>query len=129
MLAELGAGDKRVLLVLNKVDLVDDVRLMELKRAFPEALAISVKTGQGMDELLHRLDEFLIDRVVRLELDLPLDRMDLVALAHQEGKVLSEDYDSGRAVIQCVIPKRFESRFAAFVPGAPELAGRKKGKK
>jgi GTP-binding protein HflX len=129
VLAELGAGDKRVLLVLNKVDLVDDVRLMELKRAFPEALAISVKTGQGMDELLHRLDEFLIDRVVRLELDLPLDRMDLVALAHQEGKVLSEDYDSGRAVIQCVIPKRFESRFAAFVPGAPELAGRKKGKK
>lgn len=129
VLGELGAGDKRVLLVLNKVDLVDDARLMELRREFPEALAISVKTGQGMDDLLHRLDEFLIDRVVRLELDLPLDRMDLVALAHQEGKVLTEDYESGRAVIQCVIPKRFESRFAGFVPGFVESAARNKGKK
>ncbi len=129
VLAELGAGDKRVLLVLNKVDLVDDARLLELQGEFPEALAISVKTGQGIDDLLHRLFEFLIDRVVRLELDLPLDRMDLVALAHQEGKVLSEDYESGRAVIQCVIPKRFESRFAGFVPGFVESAARNKGKK
>ena len=71
----------------------------------------------------------MIDRVVRLELDLPLDRMDLVALAHQEGKVLTEDYESGRAVIQCVIPKRFESRFAGFVPGFVESASRNKGKK
>jgi GTP-binding protein HflX len=129
VLAELGAGDKKVLLVLNKVDLIDDPRLLELKREFPEAVTISVKTGQGMDDLLHRLHDFMIDRVVRLTLSLPLDRMDLVALAHQEGKVLSEDYETGRAEIQCVIPKRFESRFAAFLPANPELDGRKRGKK
>ena len=128
VLSELGAGDKKVLLVLNKVDLIDDPRLMELRREFPEAIVISVKTGQGMDDLLHRLHDFMIDRVVRLTLSLPLDRMDLVALVHQEGKMLSEDYDTGRAEIQCVIPKRFESRFAAFLPTDPE-AGRKKGKK
>ena len=128
VLSELGAGDKKVLLVLNKVDLIDDPRLMELRREFPEAIVISVKTGQGMDDLLHRLHDFMIDRVVRLTLSLPLDRMDLVALVHQEGKMLSEDYETGRAEIQCVIPKRFESRFAAFLPVDPE-AGRKKGKK
>ncbi len=129
VLGELGAGDKRVLLVLNKVDLVDDTRLMELQREFPEALAISVKTGQGMEELLHRLHDFMIDRVVRLDLNLPLDRMDLVALAHQEGKVISEDYETGRALVQCVVPRHLESRFAPFVPGLPELVARKKGKK
>lgn len=114
VLSELGAGDKRVLLVLNKVDLVDDPRLMELKREFPEALTISVKTGEGMENMLHRLHDFMIDRVVRLTLSLPLDRMDLVALAHQEGKVLSEDYETGMAEIQCVIPRHLESRFAKF---------------
>jgi GTP-binding protein HflX len=128
VLSELGAGDKKVLLVLNKVDLIDDPRLMELRREFPEAVVISVKTGLGMDDLLHRLHDFMIDRVVRLTLSLPLDRMDLVALIHQEGKMLSEDYDTGRAEIQCVMPKRFESRFAAFLPVDPE-AGKKKGKK
>ncbi len=115
VLAELGAGDKRALLALNKVDLIDDTRLMELRRDFPDAVAISVKTGQGLDDLLHRLHDLMLDRVVRLNLDLPLDRMDLVALAHQEGKVLSEDYETGRAIIQCVVPKHIEHRFTSFV--------------
>lgn len=118
VLGELGAGDKRVLLALNKVDLVDDARLMELRRDFPDAVLISVHTGQGMEELFHRVHDMLIDRVVRLDLSIPLNRMDLVALAHEQGKVLAEDYERGVADIQCVVPKRFESRFTAFItPG------------
>lgn len=115
VLRELGAGDKRVLLVLNKIDLIDDSRLHELQRHFSDAVPVSLKTGAGLDLLTHRLHDMLVDRVVRLYLNVPLDRMDLVALAHQEGKVLKEDYESGMAEIQCVIPKRLESRFADFV--------------
>ncbi|HEY1082070.1 MAG TPA: GTPase HflX [Prosthecobacter sp.] len=123
VLAELGAGDKRVLLALNKTDLIDDARQMELRREFPDGVFISVHTGQGMEDLFHRIHDMLIDRVVRLDLSIPLDRMDLVSLAHQEGKVLAEDYDRGVADIQCVVPKRFESRFT------PYLAGKKKASK
>jgi GTP-binding protein HflX len=104
-----------VLLLFNKADLIDGGRQMELRRQFPDALFVSVRTGQGMDDLLHRLHDLMIDRVIRLDLRVPLDRMDLVALAHQEGKVLAEDYESGIAEIQCVVPKRFESKFAPFV--------------
>ena len=117
VLEELGAGDKRVLLALNKIDLVDDERQQELRRQFPEAVFISVRTGQGLDDLFHRIHDMLIDRVVRLDLSIPLDRMDLVALAHQEGKVLAEDYERGVADIQCVVPKRFESRFLPYLAG------------
>lgn len=123
VLAELGAGDKRVLLALNKTDLIDDARQMELRREFPDGVFISVHTGLGMEDLFHRIHDMLIDRVVRLDLSIPLDRMDLVSLAHQEGKVLAEDYDRGVADIQCVVPKRFESRFT------PYLAGKKKASK
>jgi GTP-binding protein HflX len=41
--------------------------------------------------------------------------MDLVAFLHEQGKVLSEDYQRGVADIQCVVPKRFEARFTPFV--------------
>lgn len=123
VLAELGAGDKRVLLALNKTDLIDDARQMELRREFPDGVFISVHSGLGMEDLFHRIHDMLIDRVVRLDLSIPLDRMDLVSLAHQEGKVLAEDYDRGVADIQCVVPKRFESRFT------PYLAGKKKASK
>lgn len=115
VLAELGAGDKRVLLALNKMDLIDDTRLMELKRQFPEAVPISVLTGQGIEDLFHRIHDMLIDRVVRLDLSIPLNRMDLVALAHEQGKVLSEDYERGVADITIVVPKRYESRFSEFL--------------
>ena len=65
--------------------------------------------------MFHRIHDMLIDRVVRLELSIPLNRMDLVALAHEQGKVLSEDYERGVADIQIVVPKRYESRFADFL--------------
>jgi GTP-binding protein HflX len=122
VLAELGAGEKRVLLVLNKIDLIDAERLAELQRMFPEAVPISIKTGQGIDALHHRLHQMLIDRVVRMDLAIPLERMDLVAFAHQEGKVLQENYDNGLAEIQCVVPKRFESRFTPFLTEPAEAS-------
>ena len=67
----------------------------------------------------------LIDRVVRLDVAIPLDRMDLVHLAHTEGKVLQESYDRGVADLHCVLPRRLESRFTPYVAepgGQPRVA-------
>jgi GTPase len=115
VLGELGAGDKKTVLVFNKVDLVDDTtRLAELRHSHPDAVFISVKTGEGIDKLLHRIHEMVFDRVVRLSLRLPMNRLDLVARAHEQGKVLSEEYEADAALVQCVIPKRLVSRFEKF---------------
>lgn len=114
-LEELGAAGKKTILVFNKIDLVtDSTRLLELGQHHPDAVFISVKTGDGIDGLLHRIHELVFDRVVRLNLRLPMNRLDLVALAHEHGKVLSEDYDEGNALVQCVVPKRLASRFEDF---------------
>ncbi|HEY2572866.1 MAG TPA: GTPase HflX [Verrucomicrobiaceae bacterium] len=115
VLAELGAGDKKTVLVFNKVDLItDSTRLGELRHLHSDAVFISVKTGEGIDDLLHRIHEMVFDRVVRLSLRVPMDRLELVALAHEQGKVLSEDYEADAALVQCVIPKRLVSRFEKF---------------
>jgi GTP-binding protein HflX len=115
VLGEIGAGGKKTILAFNKIDLVTDpARLQELQHRHPDAVMISVKTGAGMDDLLHRIHEMVFDRVVRLDLRLPMNRLDLLALAHQEGKVLHEDYEADAAVVQCVVPKRLESRFTPF---------------
>ena len=116
VLKELGAGDKKTVLVFNKIDLITDpTRLQELAHRHPDAVMISIKTGEGMDALLHRLHELLFDRVVRLDLRLPMNRLDLLALAHEEGKVLSEEFSAAAATVQCVVPKRLQSRFAPYV--------------
>ena len=122
VLAELGAGDKRVVLALNKIDLIkEEGRLQELQRHFPEAVPISVKTGEGMDNLMHRLHEMLLDRVVRLKVAIPMNRLDLVSIAHQEGKVLREKYNENGVQMVCVLPKRWESRFSPYADETLEI--------
>jgi GTPase len=121
VMKELGAGDKKVLLVLNKMDLVtEDARHQELKLAYPDAVPISILENTGMEELLHRLHLMLADRIVRLRVLLPMHRMDLVNLAHQEGKVLSEKYTEHGAHIQVAISKRWESRYSEYLSTAEE---------
>lgn len=118
VLAEIGAGDKKTILAFNKVDLITEPeRRQELQHRHPDAVMLSVKTGEGIEQLLHRIHEMVFDRVVRLDLRLPMHRLDLLALAHQEGKVLKEDYDEDVAVVQCVVPKRIASRFEPFAGG------------
>jgi GTP-binding protein HflX len=118
VLGEIGAGGKKTILAFNKVDLiVEPERRQELLHRHPDAVMLSVKTGEGIEELLHRIHEMVFDRVVRLDLRLPMNRLDLLALAHQEGKVLHEEYDADVAVVQAVVPKRLASRFEAFTIG------------
>jgi GTP-binding protein HflX len=57
VLAELGAGEIPVITVLNKVDKLEDTALVEGK--FPDCIAISVKSGYGLDELKRRIAELL----------------------------------------------------------------------
>lgn len=56
VLRELGAGDKPVLTILNKVDLVQDrSELPHLVADFPGAILLSTKTGEGRAELFAAL--------------------------------------------------------------------------
>jgi GTPase len=131
VLRELGAGDKRTILAFNKADLVtDQERLHQLKSRHPDAILMSVKTGAGLDDLLHRIHEMVFDRVVRLDLRLPMNRLDLLALAHSQGKVLSEEFEADAALVQCVIPRRLVSRFEEFaVVGKKKRARKASGAK
>ena len=121
VLTELEISDKPMVVVLNKIDLVDDpVRLNELRTLFPGAVMISIKSGEGMEELLDRLNGMIINRVVHLRLRLPQARMDLASLIHREGKTLSTEYDGNDVLIDCVIPKRFEAKVAEYTDHDPE---------
>ena len=94
VLAELGAKDKRVITVFNKIDLLggDDTTLNPLRRHFPDALFISTRTGEGLDELLARMADQLAGGSERVELLLPADRSDLLSSLHRHGQVFTTDY-------------------------------------
>jgi GTP-binding protein HflX len=115
VLKELGADGKRMLVVLNKVDLLPDPsRRREIASHFQRPVLTSLHTGEGVDELCHRLSEMLLDKAMRMTLRIPQARMDLVALIHREGKLLSKEYENNDLLVTTTIPRRLESTFAPF---------------
>lgn len=121
VLRELGAADKPTVIVLNKVDLIadDEDRLHELKSHFdPSAVFISIRTGEGIETLIHRLAGMMVDRVARLPLRIPQARQDLIALLHREGKIVNHDYDGNDIVLTAIIPHSLRHHFEAFIDPA-----------
>jgi GTP-binding protein HflX len=116
VLAELGADDKRVIIVLNKIDRVEsDVTLMGLRAEFPGAMEISSITGEGLEELTSRFTDYLTDRVKRQTYRIPQSRGDLTGLIHREGKVLETEYEGNDVLLTAIVPKALEGQLAEFV--------------
>ena len=123
VLEELGADAKRMITVLNKVDLVkDESTLHALRLHFPEGAFISVRSGEGLKELLHRMADLLADRVSKVELALPLDRTDLLSLLHRTSLVINIRYeDSHVSVVALVSPKVYARVEPFLVRRDPDL--------
>ncbi len=117
VLEELKASGKPTIIVLNKIDLIKDDpdRLHELKSHFDDnSVFVSVHTGEGMDRLLSKLNDMMVDRVSRLNLRIPQARHDLVALLHREGKIVSEEYEGNDVLLTAIIPHVMRHLFEAF---------------
>lgn len=117
VLRELGAAEKPMITVLNKVDLIKDDpdRIHELKAHFDEnAVFISTVTEEGLDKLTGRLCEMMVDRVARLNLRIPQARQELVALLHREAKVLSTEYEGNDVLLNAIVPHMIRHRVDEF---------------
>jgi GTP-binding protein HflX len=123
VLGELGADEKRMITVLNKVDLVkDESTLHTLRLHFPDGLFASVRTGEGLQELLHRMADLLADRVSKVELALPLDRTDLLSLLHRTSLVIDVGYEDSHVNVVALVSAKVFARVEPFlIRRDPEL--------
>jgi len=116
VLEELGADSKKMITVLNKIDCIaDESTLHALRLHFPDSVFVSALTGEGLDELLHRMAEMLSDRVAKVEVALPLDRTDLLSLLHRASRVLSVDYEQGHVNVVATVSPRVYARMEPYL--------------
>src|ERR1700684_761667 len=116
VLGELGADEKRMITVLNKMDLVkDESTVHALRLHFPDAVFVSVRSGEGLKELLHRMADLLADRVSRVELALPLDRTDLLSLLHRTSLVIDVTYQDSHVSVVALVSSKVYARVEPFI--------------
>jgi GTP-binding protein HflX len=120
VLGELGAANKPMITVFNKVDAAD-ARTLELMRTrHPEALFISVHTGAGLDRLLARCCELAVDDHLSADLLIPHDRYDLVGKLHELGSVRSQETRDDGVFLSGRFPLKHRAHFEAFIASPPE---------
>jgi GTP-binding protein HflX len=89
---EIGGKDIPEIIAINKVDIADPNVIMEILRKEPNSYAFSVRTGFGVEVLLHAIENSLPRPSVEINVVIPYDRGDLVHAIHERGEIFSEQY-------------------------------------
>ena len=113
-LEEIGAGERPRVLVLNKVDLLDEEERDELRLRYPKAVQVSGATGEGMDELGARFEADLEHMLCKVELLVPYADGGSLAELHELAGDLTRDDTPEGVRVKALVPKRAAERFARF---------------
>ncbi|PYL39368.1 MAG: GTPase HflX [Verrucomicrobia bacterium] len=100
VIRELDAFGKQTLIVFNKIDNLGDCQLAEtyVKR-FPGSVAISARTGEGVNKLVQALESALGSWRLRSHFRIPSSKSALLAEIHRVGHVLELKYEGDDALV------------------------------
>ena len=112
VLKELDSFDKPTIMVFNKVDLLEDASFLGNALCdFEHSVVISAKTHENMEDLVEEIREMLAKLFIEVNVNVPIKRMDLVNLAHEEGEVISIKYYSDKINIRALLPAHLAGVF------------------
>ena len=95
-----GARDIPELIALNKADLASPEQIALLRTVFPGAVALSARTGWGVDALRAAVEDMLPRPRVGVDAVLPYSAGSLVHRIHEEGEVEREEYvEAGTRIV------------------------------
>ncbi|HYQ09813.1 MAG TPA: GTPase HflX [Gaiellaceae bacterium] len=116
VLHEIGADELPVLLVMNKIDVVDALGRRRLGNRYPEAIQLSALGGEGLEELRLRIAERFGERFTRVRLLLPYEEGGRLNELYALGAPIEEREDTpGGVVVVARLPRRELPRFAPYL--------------
>ena len=111
-LKEIQAEQVPVITVLNKIDLLSDpAAARSAVEHFPQAVAISAYSGEGIADLLGMLRSTLYETFTPILVRLPYLQGQLISLFHEFGQVERLEHGRKGVLLQGRIPGRLVARF------------------
>ena len=115
VIKELDAYGKQTLIVFNKIDNLGNRELIDTYlRRFPGSVAISARTGEGVNKLVQALQDALSAWRLRSHFKIPASESALIAEIHRVGHVLELKYEDNDAIIVAHVPPELGQKLAKF---------------
>ncbi len=118
VLSEIDAGDKPVVRVLNKIDLLDEDVAEDLQyeaaMMSDHSVAISSITGEGMVDLVSTIEDALMGLLVQIEVLLPYANGKEVNMVQEVGHVEEMEYREDGTYLLARVPEAVANRLRPF---------------
>ncbi|MFW6001685.1 MAG: GTPase HflX [Halanaerobium sp.] len=111
---DLADPESEIIKVFNKIDLIDQSRLNDLKIIYPDSLFISALKGINTDSVIKKLNEIISEEMVEVELDLPYSEAGWVEKIHNTAKVFEEEYQKNNIYLKALLPQTTAAKLKKY---------------
>ena len=115
VLAEVDARNVKELLVFNKCDLVDLEQQIALRGMEPGAILVSAASGEGIDDLLEKIETLLPRPEILVRALIPYSRGDLVSRIHSEARIVNVVHQDDGTFIEARVKPQLASELNQFL--------------
>jgi GTPase len=108
VLEDIGVDVENTLLVLNKIDAVEDPSYLDVLRIkYPGSISVSASRRIGFERLTEAVTDRLADGYLDVEIETHVGNGRLFAYLAEHGDVSETVYTDSRVTLTCRIPRRF----------------------
>lgn len=104
----------KIIKVFNKIDLVEQSKLNDLKIIYPDSFFISALKEINIDTVINKLNEIISNEMIEMELDLPYSEAKWIEKIHNTAKVYEEKYQKNNIYLKVLIPKKIASKLKKY---------------
>jgi GTP-binding protein HflX len=115
VLAEVGGDRIKEVIVINKADIADPDVIDRIRRHEKHSVAVSARTGEGMEELRELIATELPKPEIEVDVLVPYDRGDLISRIHEQGEVLTSEHVADGTRVRAKVTPAIEADLSDYV--------------
>jgi GTPase len=116
VLKEIGAEQVPVITALNKIDqIIEHDRVDQIHEDIDNTGIISAKTGEGLRDLLIKIERQLYDTYIPVQVRLPYQQGQLISLFYDQGQIEKIEHERGNVSIKGNLPIRLLNRYRPYL--------------
>lgn len=112
VLGQIGAGSKEKLMTYNKIDLADE---LPIDVSGNDAVYVSAKTGQNMNELLAAVKSSLFGKRIHARFVIPYDKGGVTSYLCENGEITSMQYEAEGTVLEGNFEAADYEKYKSFI--------------